>query len=489
MPARTTTQSKDASTAQDLPAALEKLSRHPRVTVRRAGPPVKDGKCVVYWMQRAERALDNPALDVAIEIANELELPVVVYFSAISNFPHANLRHYVFLNQGLRDIDADLAERGIAFIVRRPPDNSLEALLTELDAAMVIGDENPCREPERWRAVLAKRLKLPFWTVDADVVVPSNLFEKHFYALQFFRPKLLAHLAEFLVASPHHKASHEWKRPRDFAAFNVHDDVTEGWKNFDRSVPPVDAWTGGTHAALKRLHQFVNHGLADYKERRNQPEVDGTSQMSPYLHFGHISPITIVLAAQKAMKAGKVSHTAYDSYVNELVGWRELSVNFVKFVPNYDSFECAEPWAEKTLRHHARDKRDPQYSLAEMERGETYDDLWNAAQRQMVNFGWMHNYMRMYWAKKILEWSPTPAAAYDNAVHLNDKYFLDGRDPNGYAGIAWSIAGVHDRPWFDRPIFGTIRYMSGASTGKKFDSKLYIRQMSEEPSLFDKPKS
>ena len=447
-----------ASKDTEQPSALEKLSRNPTVTVRRSGVPAKDGRCVVYWMQRAERALDNPALDVAIQIGNELDLPVIVYFSAISNFPSANLRHYYFLNQGLRDIEADLAERGIPFIVRRPPDNSLEALLTEVGAAMVIGDENPCREPERWRSVLAKRLQLPFWTVDADVVVPSNLFEKHFYALQFFRPKLYAHFPEYLVSSAQLSPIHEWKRPKNFASFDVSTDVTHGWRELDRSVKPVEYWTGGTHAALKRLEYFIEHGLADYPDRRNHPEADGTSQMSPYLHFGHISPLTITLAAQKALKAKKVTQT-------------------VKHVPHYDTIDCAEPWAQKTLHEHASDKRDPQYSLAQMERGETYDELWNASQMQMLNFGWMHNYMRMYWAKKILEWSPNPAIAFQHAVYLNDKYELDGRDPNGYSGIAWAIAGVHDRPWFDRPIFGSIRYMSGASTGKKFDSKRYIRNV------------
>jgi deoxyribodipyrimidine photo-lyase len=473
-----------ASQDNQLPSALEALSRNPRVTIRRPGvPPAKDGKCIVYWMQRAERALDNPALDIAIELANSLDLPVIVYFSAISNFPSANLRHYYFLNQGLRDIETDLAERGIAFIVRRPPHNSLEALLAEVQAAMVIGDENPCREPERWRKVLANRLKIPFWTVDADVVVPSNLFDKHYFALHHFRPRLSAHFPKYLVPPPNLKPTQEWKRPKNFASFDVHNDCTAGWKDLDRNVKPADYWTGGTHAALKRLKHFIDHGLANYPEQRNHPETDGTSQMSPYLHFGHISPLTITLAAQKALQAKKVTQTAYDSFVGELIGWRELAVNFVKFVPSYDTIECAEPWAQKTLREHAADKRDPLYTLEQLEKAQTYDELWNAAQMQMVSFGWMHNYMRMYWAKKILEWSPNPAVAFERAVHLNDKYELDGRDPNGYAGIAWAIAGVHDRPWFDRPIFGSIRYMSGASTGRKFDSKRYIRNGMDQPPL------
>lgn len=477
------------SPAAELPSALAKISQSPRVLVRRPGLPRKDAECVAYWMQRAERGVDNPALDVAIEVANELNLPVVAFFSAISNFPSANLRHYAFLNQGLRDIEEDLRERGIEFVVRRPPGNSLEAFLAEVKAAMVIGDENPCREPERWRRVVAQRLTIPYWTVDADVLVPSALFDRHFYALHIFKPKLYAHLPEYLARPENPIPAKRWPKPANFESFNVKDDVTAGWKSLDRTVAPVDYLTGGTRAALKRLKDFVAEDLAHYPERRNHPELAGTSHLSPYLHFGHIGPLTIALAAEAAVKEGTVPKGAYDIFISEVIGWRELAVNFVKHVPAYDSIDCAEPWARKSLREHAGDKRDPLYTLEQLERAETYDELWNASQLQMAKFGWMHNYMRMYWAKKILEWSPSPAVAFQTAVHLNDKYELDGRDPNGYAGIAWAIAGAHDRPWFDRPIFGTIRYMSGGSTGKKFNSKRYIHNVtqSEAPPLHRQP--
>jgi len=460
-----------------IPEFLKNLASDPRVTVRREGAPLKNGRCIVYWMQRAQRGLDNPAVDLAIKLGNELGLPVVAFFSVISNYPHANLRHYAFLNQGLKDIGDDLAERNVAFIVRRPPDNSLEKLLAEVGAAMLIGDENPCREPERWRKVLARRLDLPFWTVDADVVVPSVVFPKHQYMLHIMRPKLLAELPKYLVQMPRIQAKRAWEWGRNFESFNVTRDVTEGWKSFDRSVKPVDSFTGGTHAALDRLKNFVAHGLGDYSGQRNHPETDGTSMLSPYLHFGHISPVTIALACEEAVREGKATAAARDAYFNELIGWRELSVNFVKYVPNYDSIESAPEWAQNTLREHAGDTLDPEYTLDQLERAETHDELWNAAQTQMLKSGWMHNYLRMYWAKKILEWAPNPALAWDWAAILNDKYELDGRDPNGYQGIAWAIGGVHDRPWFDRPIFGTVRYMSGASTGKKFDSKRYIAQV------------
>jgi deoxyribodipyrimidine photo-lyase len=265
--------------------------------------------------------------------------------------------------------------------------------------------------------------------------------------------------------------------PRGFDANSVHEDITRGWKDFDRSVAPVDAWKGGTHAALKRLRLFTGKLLEEYGERRNHPEMDGTSCMSPYLHFGHLGPLTVALAVNAAAKANPKLRASRDSYFNELIVWRELAINFVRYTPKYDSPECAESWAETTIAEHARDKREHLYTLRELENAQTHDDLWNAGQTQMVRYGWMHNYLRMYWAKKILEWTPNVATAMKYAIYLNDRYFLDGRDPNGYAGIAWAILGKFDRAWGERPIFGKIRYMSGASTGKKFHSRKYIQQM------------
>jgi deoxyribodipyrimidine photo-lyase len=248
------------------------------------------------------------------------------------------------------------------------------------------------------------------------------------------------------------------------------------FNKLDRSVGPVDSFIGGTHAALKRLHAFIRHDLAGYDEQRNHPETRGTSRLSPYLHFGNIGPLTIALAVRNAMRKGDVSAATGERFLEQLIGWRELAVLFVRHEPNYDNWECAAPWARKTLIEHAGDPRPHRYNLRQLERAETGDELWNAAQREMVTTGWMHNYVRMYWAKKILEWAPDPATAFDWAVALNDRYELDGRDPNGYAGIAWAIVGKLDRPWFNRPVFGLVRPMTGASFAKKFDAKLYIAQ-------------
>lgn len=282
-------------------------------------------------------------------------------------------------------------------------------------------------------------------------------------------------MPRYLVRAKPIKPLYEWKDI--IQTDSLESDITEGFPQLDRSVEPVESFHGGTKAALKLLRNFVEKKLASYDEDRNRPEVDGTSRLSPYLHFGNLSPITIVTAVDKALAAGKVSQKSRDSFVEELVGWRELAVLFVRYNPGYDGWECAEPWARKTLTEHVSDPRPWSYTLKEFERAETHDELWNACQLQMVRYGWMHNYMRMFWAKKILEWSPNPATAFDVAVILNDKYQLDGRDPNGYSGIAWAVVGKHDRPWFDRPVFGLVRSMTTASTGKKFDSSRYIRNV------------
>jgi len=460
----------------EISVELAKLADQPRVVVRRAGAPLRDGRCVVYWMQRAQRITGNAALDVAIEAGNLLGLPVVVYFAVIANYPNANLRHYHFMAQGLRDAAEDAAERGVGFVVRRPPDSSLDAFLAEAQAALLIGDENPCREPERWRRALAKKLRLPFWTVDADVVVPSRLFNRSYVLLHHFRPHLRRELPNFLVTPPSMEPLKLWAPRKALAGFSVAGDITEGFTKLDRGITPVDSLSGGAHAALRRLGEFINLELKDYAAARNHPEASGTSRLSPYLHFGHIGPLTIALAVEQAARRGLVSAEGRDKFLDQLIGWRELSVLFVRHEANYDNWECAADWARKTLIEHAGDARPYRYNLPQLERAETADELWNAAQRQMVVTGWMHGAMRMYWAKKILEWAPTPETAFAWAVTLNDRYQLDGRDPNGYAGIAWALVGRHDRPWFNRPVFGLVRSMTAASTAKKFDAARYIAQ-------------
>jgi deoxyribodipyrimidine photo-lyase len=452
---------------------IEQLTSNPRTCVRRPGPPDSHGRCVVYWMQRAQRGCDNPALNAAVLAANALGKPVVVFFAPVPFYPHANLRHFQFLQEGIPDMARDLERRGIGFVLRPYPDHQLLKFCEEVRPALLIGDENPLREPEQWRQKVARELSVPFWTVDADVVVPRRLLGKEHYAARTIRPRLFAALPEFLIPPQNPRAQVTWRPPREFQSAKATDDVVSGWK-IDRSVGPVSSWRGGTHSGMRALRRFVDHNLAQYPELRNHPEVDGTSHLSPYLHFGHLGPHTVALAVQRA----KAPQAAKAAFLEQLIVRRELAVNFVRFNPAYDSLECTEPWANRTLAEHASDRRPVIYTQQQLESAATHDDLWNAAQVQMVNTGWMHNYLRMYWAKKILEWSPSPQVAYQTAVFLNDRYELDGRDPNGYAGIAWGLVGKHDRPWFNRPIFGNIRYMSQAGISRKFDAAKYISRFS-----------
>ncbi len=460
----------------DLPESLRRLASNDRVTVRRDGAPKADGKVVVYWMQRAERGVDNPALDVAVEVANELGLPVVAFFSGVANFPHGVLRGYVFLNEGLRDVEEDMGKRNVSFVLRNAPNEDRLRFFHDVQAAIVIGDENPMRVPEGWHREVQQKFDGPYWSVDADVIVPTKRFEKAPYAAYTVRGRLWKMLPEYLEESTNPSAKHAWTKPKGFLADDPHDDMTTGWKDLDRSVGKAPEFTGGAHAAQARLKQFVEHMLPGYAHLRNHPDTDGTSVLSPYLHFGHISPLRIYLEIERAAGKNPRLRESADSFLDELVTWRELCIAWVKWDPNYDNPETAEDWARKTVAAHAGDKRDQLYTAKQMENAETYDELWNAAQRQMVRRGWMHNFMRMYWAKKVLEWSPSNAEAMSTLIYLNDKYFVDGRDPGGYAGIAWAIYGKFDRPWGERPIFGKIRYMSGGSTGKKFNSKAYIAQ-------------
>ena len=424
----------------------------------------------MYWMRRSVRVEDNPALDAAIRLANKLRKPLVVFFGLVP-VASGNLRHYTFLVQGLAEVETQLSAKRIGFVLRRFPDHDVLKFCHEVRAAQLITEENPLRGAENRLQKVVRESRVPVWTIDSDVVVPSKLIPGKQYAARIIRPKLLKLRDEFLRRPAKLEAQVPWNTKLGSRGLN--ESCLDGLE-IDRSVSAVSSFRGGTQEAKHLLRQFNRHKLAHYAERRNHPELDGTSKLSPYLHFGNISPGTIARAVLRSNAPG----AATEAFLDQLITWRELAVNFVRHNELYDSLECAEPWAMRTLAKHAGDKRPVLYSEKRLENADTHDSLWNAAQIQMVEQGWMHNHMRMYWGKKILEWSRSPAEAFQIAVRLNDKYELDGRDPNGYAGIAWAIAGKLDRPWFERPIFGQVRYMSGSSTGKKFDSRSYIAQHS-----------
>jgi len=454
--------------------AMDWWNSDARIFIRRGGEPARGGRCVVYWMQRAQRAFENPALEVAIRAANELRLPVVVFFGLLTTHPVANLRHYTFMVEGLIDTATRLKRRGIGLVVRAVakacPARTFVEFCTEVNGAMAVTDENPLRHSERWRKDAARILRIPMLSVDADVCVPSVLLQREQYAARTIRPKIQGLLPYHLKPVRHVAPTVAWKSPARPASPEPSMTLLRMVK-VDGSVPAAPGIHGGTSRGLAILRRFVRQRLIGYASRRNRPELDATSRLSPYLHFGHLGPHTVAMAVMK----GDAPAYDRDAFLEEMIVRRELAINFVRFNRNYDRLESCEPWALKTLAIHARDRRSHIYTYRQLERAETHDPLWNAAQTQMVRMGWMHGYLRMYWAKKILEWSRSPAEAFRAAVRLNDRYELDGRDPNGYAGIAWAIGGKHDRAWGPRrPIYGMIRYMSLQSTSRKFDSKAYL---------------
>lgn len=448
---------------------IEALAADARVTVRVRGAPDPDGAAVVYWMQRAQRAVDNPALDVAVAVGNLLRKPVVVFFGVNPFVEGANLRHYTFLAEGLADLERGLAARRVGFVLRRHPHHRLLPFLAATRPTLVVGDENPLRQASQWRERIAEEIAHPFWTIDADVVVPSRLIEPEQYAARAIRPRLHRLLPEFLKAGPEEPAAIAW--PGTAPGIGAAADILEGLP-IDTGTTPAPSLRGGTSHARARLAAFVRDGLESYARRRNDPAVDGTSQLSPYLHFGHIGPREVALAVRDS----GADRYSVDAFLEQLIVRRELAVNYVRFNASYETMAGFEPWARQTLRRHQFDRRPHIYSRAQFESASTHDPLWNAAQRQVVATGWMPGYLRMYWAKKILEWSRTPSEALATAIALNDRYQLDGRDASGYANIAWAIGGKHDRPWPPRPVFGTVRAMTFERMIRKFDAAGYVER-------------
>ncbi|HAL92164.1 MAG TPA: deoxyribodipyrimidine photolyase [Verrucomicrobia bacterium] len=432
-------------------------------------PPAR-GKHILYWMQQAQRAEFNPALEYAVEQANALRLPVVAGF-ALTSFPEANRRHYQFMLEGLRETQKRLAARGIGFCIRPgPPEEVIPALAK--NAALVVGDVGYLRVQRQWREAVAKHLACPFVLVETDAIVPVAEASDHAeFAARTLRPKIHRKLAEFLKSG---KPPAVARPSLDLAKRSLSlDDPAAACRalGVDESVPPSDRLAGGLAAANKLLDRFIARRLADYATDASDPSLDGCSHMSPYLHFGQISPLDIALRVH----ASDAPRAATDAFLEQLIVRRELSLNACWFNPAYDRYDALPAWSRKTLDRHRKDKREFIYSRAQWEAGATHDPCWNAAQAEMVRSGQMHNYMRMYWGKKILEWSRTPEEAFETALHLNNKYELDGRDPNGFTGVAWCF-GLHDRPWTERAVFGNIRYMNANGLRRKFDIEAYVER-------------
>jgi len=456
------------------------FAENDRVQVYRAGTCAEDAKYVLYWMQRAQRGQDNHALNAAIALGNALHLPVIVLF-VIADYPAANLRHYTFMLEGIEVAAKHLQARGTPLLIRRGmPPAAVVKLVQELPIAAVISDEAELRTPRSWRTALQEQLQLPFACVDADVVVPSKFFPKEEWAARTLRPKIQRLIPTYLQSINAIQTEHPLREaPLDAGDVATPLSYLDSLK-IDRAVEPSPQFRGGQDEGKRRLGVFIKERLMGYAERRNLPEVAETSELSAYLHFGQISVQQMAWDIEQhvpeATGSAEIDATGgRTAYLEELIVRRELAINFALRNPHYDTLEGCPDWAKKTLKKHENDPRPWVYTREELEYSKTHDELWNACQREMVTTGRMHGYMRMYWGKKILEWTASPEEAFADAVYLNDKYELDGRDANGYTGIAWSIGGKHDRAWApERPIFGLVRYMALSGMQRKMDTRVYI---------------
>jgi deoxyribodipyrimidine photo-lyase len=433
----------------------------------------KDGDYVLYWMQSSQRAEQNHALEYAVQRANDLDKRLLVVFGLTDDYPEANLRHYAFMLEGLKEAQEALKRRGIKMVVRRGSPDEV-AIDAAKDASLIVTDRGYMRPQKGWRQKVAREVGCLLTQVESDVVVPVELASgKQEHAARTLRPKIAEYLEDFLVElKPTKVEKQSTNMQSDGLDLSAIDEVLDGM-DLDRSVGTLShLYKGGTSEATKMFRRFLKHGFGGYVEHRNQPQTDDVSHMSKYLHFGHVSPIWLTLEARRS-DAGKDN---VESFVEELVVRRELSMNFVFYNDDYDSFSNLPGWAKETLREHKNDEREYVYTTEQLENAETHDEYWNAAMREMVHTGYMHNYMRMYWGKKILEWTNTPEHAYRTTLHLNNKYFLDGRDPNSFANVAW-VFGQHDRGWKEREVFGKVRFMSAGGLERKTKPEQYVQKV------------
>ena len=431
------------------------------------------GDYVLYWMQQSQRAEDNHALEYAIQQANDRNLPLLVVFGLMDDYPQANLRHYAFMVEGLVDVAAGLERRGIKFALRRghPARVALEA---GERAALIVCDRGYLRHQKQWRQQVAQEAGCTVVQVESDAVVPLEVAsQKTEHAARTLRPRVRRHWDDYLVAlrtTPLKQDS--LNLPGDGEDLSDPERLLDSLK-VDRSVGRVShLFRGGTQEAKRLFSRFLET-VEHYADHRNQPQTDDVSHMSKYLHFGQISPLWLALAMGNHPDQ---QDRDKDSFLEELLVRRELALNFVNFTADYDAYRVIPQWAKQSLEAHRDDPREHVYTRRQLEDAQTHDPYWNAAMKEMRYTGYMHNYMRMYWGKKIIQWTNTPEYAFQTVTAINNKYFLDGRDPNSYANIAW-LFGIHDRGWKERAVFGKVRYMSAQGLRRKCDIEGYMEKV------------
>lgn len=447
-----------------------------RYRLLNSNPPSKGP--ILYWMSRDQRIQDNWALALAQQEALKARVPFLVVFCLVPHFLQSIPRHFQFMIEGLIEIQSTLKELHIPFyLLTGNPETEIISFANTYQIGTLISDMSPLTIGKQWRTHVANNISVPFIEVDAHNTVPVWVTSpKQEFSARTIRPKIHKILHTYLVPpDPIVKQKTSWP-------FNVPDIEWETIRQKYKKDSSINWIKPGENAAKIHADEFVQTGIKNYNVFRNNPNEQGQSNLSPYLHFGHISAQTILLRMLQTHKLNleKIFSNAtvennISSFIEEIIIRKELAENFCFYNPDYDSTKGFPQWAKTTLSQHRQDRREHIFSIDQLEQAKTYDPAWNASQIQMIKTGKMHGYMRMYWAKKILEWTPDPETALSFAIQLNDTYSLDGRDPNGYAGIAWSIGGVHDRPWFNRPIFGTIRYMNSNGLRKKFNLDEYIK--------------
>jgi deoxyribodipyrimidine photo-lyase len=428
---------------------------------------------VLYWMGLSQRVRFNPALEYAVDEANARGLPVLVCYGIAEGFPEVNARHWNFLLEGMAEVGPALEKRGIGFVAHRAPPVDT-ALRYAAKAALVVCDRSELRPARHFQADFAARAPYRVVQVEGDVVVPvQTASPKHEYAARTLRPRISRLLPDYLVPLKEREVRHAVRDlPRDSTLDLSDVPRLVASLKADQGVRPVRRFRGGTSQAEDRLCAYLEGCFGGYAANRGRPEAGAASQMSPYLHFGQISPVALALAVQAAPEGDGDDRAAY---LEELVVRRELAMNHLHYEPRYDDYGAVPAWARKTLDAHRDDPRPFLYTAEQFEQGLTHDRYWNAAMTEMRETGYMHNHMRMYWGKKILEWSASPEEAWETALRLNNRYFIDGRDANSFTNVGW-LFGLHDRPWGPRPVYGNVRSLGPASL-KKFDADGYLREV------------
>jgi deoxyribodipyrimidine photo-lyase len=474
-----------------------------RITAANAAPVRGDGDHVLYWMTAARRTRASFALDRALDRARELGKPLVVLEALRCDYPWASDRLHAFVLAGMRDNAERFAAAGVAYHPYVEPAKGAGAgLLAALAgrACLVVGDEYPTFFHPRMHAAAAARLPVRLELVDGNGVLPLRAAPRAFTTAHAFRRHLQKSCRDHLAERPRLDPLARLDLPKG----HVPADILARWPaaaaELLRCDPaalarlPVDhrvapCGEGGARAAARALAAFLRGGVDRYDEDRNHPDLAGTSGLSPYLHFGHLGAHEVFHALTQRegwtparLAAGAGGHREgwwgvardVEAFLDQLVVWRELGFNMCHHRPDHAAYDALPPWALATLAAHAKDPRPHRYDRAQLDAAATHDRLWNAAQRQLVREGKIHNYMRMLWGKKILEWSPSPQEALAALIELNDRHALDGRDPNSYSGIFW-VLGRYDRPWGpERPIFGKVRYMSSDNTARKLRVREYV---------------